>query len=331
MSVENEKLSVSTESFSKTERVKQYKRMVTRRSQKCQVEYFKSGVALKVSFPIVQKTGGGLRGNIREWSSASRRRLRIFMLQNIAPAGWDTLGVSFTVPGKPLTVKQTKKLWDNFRLSLKREQVGMVWRLEVQQRGAVHWHCITIVPHELQQTPSLTLGGWTEWIVTKKWFEALDSLGEYTHDKIQNFGFGQSGYFVGLRSYMQGALQHAVDVQEDGGRGAWLRYIQDHASKSKQEQMPVGFGRHWGVIGKRFFQQQKGNTVEVDTKSYYRFLRMYRRLCTPSYQCPGKPFNRSLGFRPGRGARGVSVWFSKPETVRKLQDWASNEKNYADV
>jgi hypothetical protein len=133
-----------------------------------------------------------------------------------------------------------------------------------------------------------------------------------------------------------GAWEFAVDVQGEGMRGAWLRYLQDHATKAKQDQIATGFGRHWGVVGRGRFMESAADREMVFSgeKSFYRFWRVYHRLTRPqmSYRrrrekVPGKfdgrPFSgRSLGWSSNRGIYGSSVWFSKPEVVERLFQWA---------
>ena len=304
-------------------------RRISRPSRKCQISFYDGvGVQLSVITPIVgERNIRGKRGAIKEWSKASRRRLREFMLTNSAPADWLTLGISFTVPGPALVVDETKRLWDKFRMLLKREEIGVIWRLEVQKRGAVHWHLIAICPKKIGYAPRLSLGGLGADIFSVSWFEALDSLGECEypeHSYIDENGKEKIiPYQKGLRSRFKGARLSCVDIQENGNRGSWMRYLQDHTSKSKQEQLPVGFGRMWGHFGdKHFVKTAPESVVDMSEKSYFRFLRMFKRLCTPSYPDKLKPFGRALGYSPSRGKSGRSIWFSKPETVKRLQEWA---------
>jgi len=337
----NEKLSASTESLSRNKKNEQLHKMVSRRDKKCQIDFYKQGVMLKVSSPIVQKKGGGVRGQITEWSSASRRRMREFLLTH----GCDEqkqydLGVTLTVPGPVMTIPETKKLWDIFRMNCKRLPIGIVWRLELQRRGSPHWHCRVVIDGMKSDDKKIwrhwgTQQGpdWPEETIKNLWRASLyqlpavqwhkrwkDRSGKWQHERVFE-----------KRCCLKGAEKNSCNVTEAGGRGSWLRYLQDHATKLKQEQIAVGFGRHWGVIHKNEFQELKGLTVDLPEKAYCRFLRMYRRLCTPSIIAEGVPFGRRQGFRPYRGYRGNSVWFSQPDTVRRLSEWAANDKNYLPV
>jgi len=143
-----------------------------------------------------------------------------------------------------------------------------------------------------------------------------------------------------------GAHLRAVDVKEKGDDGAWMRYMQDHASKSKQEQIAIGIGRQWGVIGRKHFVKCVPEFVERLTDlERDKFLRCLQRLATPHvYEPRVFPINyiegltdvggvsRSkkdrlawkLGRRPLRGHIGKSVWFEEPAklaAVRRIIAW----------
>ena len=141
---------------------------------------------------------------------------------------------------------------------------------------------------------------------------------------------------------VMGADKHAVDIQKDEGKGAWLRYLQDHATKSKQEQEAgEGWGRHWGVVGRdKFERQQAYASLKFSSeKTFSKFLRVYQRLCTPGNwqfikervrktwpKFEGRVFGgRARGWRITRGRHGRSVWFTNPDTVWRLAEWAERE------
>ena len=91
-------------------------------------------------------------------------------------------------------------------------------------------------------------------------------------------------------------------MQANGSRGAWLRYMQDHASKGKQDQIGVAKGRHWGIIGRKLYSRAVPvSTAELSDSEYFRFLRAYQRLCRPSF--------RLRVFRAAFGLPSV-VWLS---------------------
>lgn len=267
----------------------------------------------------MKKPKGGKRGAIKEWSKSSRRRLREFMLCNAAPCDWVTLGVTCTVPGPALTPDETSRLWDSFRQSVKRLPVGMVWRMEVQARGSVHWHCLAVAPQSGLEYGKHKFPA--KAVLKLKWHDALSSLGDCVfpaHAFEEKIIPEQRG----LRSSFYGALEKACHVDDEGSRGAWLRYLQDHTSKSKQEQIPIGFGKHWGVIGRDHFETLDGETITLPAKAFEMVKRWRQRLSRRSRPAPGKPFGRKLSWRVTRGGSGRTVWFGNQQTVRRMVEHA---------
>jgi len=72
--------------------------------QPYEIQYFTAGILLSVppSGKIAQNAKA-LRGEIKEWSSSSRRRMREYLVSHEAPKGWKTEGLTLTVPGPVLT------------------------------------------------------------------------------------------------------------------------------------------------------------------------------------------------------------------------------------
>jgi hypothetical protein len=124
-----------------------------------------------------------------------------------------------------------------------------------------------------------------------------------------------------------GAEKYAADVQPVADTyGAWSRYMNDHATKTKQEQIGENIGRHWGVINRDCFEVVAPSSVaRMTQRQYAAFLRCYHRLCTPFLRCPGALFGRRRGFTPTRGRTGRAVSFCNPETMRRLAEWATSE------
>lgn len=151
---------------------------------------------------------------------------------------------------------------------------------------------------------------------------------ELLEDKIKSTGFFVRSYPD--LSMWQGANLYAVHVQfEERDNGAWKRYIQDHATKSKQDQIAENKGRQWGVIGKKDFQRRDPDFIvqfHEDRKDLDKFLRHYCRLRTPQIREKKAPFGRKLGFPAGKALWGKTVFFADiPETANRLARWAIEE------
>lgn len=315
------------------------------------IEYYEGGVQLRVNHKLVVRAAGsgGKRGKVTKWTKASRCRMREFMLTSEPEGDVWVMGASFTIPGAVLPVETIKSLWADWCMRANKDGWSAVWRMEIQKRGQVHWHCLIAVPKWADK-------GWERYpeekgteaglpcdrdislqAVRRSWLTALSRVGPVEYGdpvpllKDQPDGIKVNGWPD--LSLWPGAEKYAASVELDSGkRGAWMRYMQDHASKAKQEQIGEGIGRHWGVIGRKRFKHVF--SVQVDgltNKEFFRFLRAYQRLCTPVVRVrPGRdkwscPFGRHVGFRVGRGRWGRSVWFSRPETVKRLAAWAKEE------
>ena len=251
---------------------------------------------------------GGKRDVIIGWSMKSRRRMREYMLTHCAPEGWLTIGPTFTIPGPVMPPREAAKLFADFSLQVYKHGWGMIWRVEVQQRGALHWHALLIGPKESHPND-----------VSMLWADCLRSL-----PALPEYQTGKVTYQNISRAALPGAdIRACVIPQGDAKRGAWLRYLQDHTTKAKQEQIPESIGRHWGVVGrKRFVQDDPIIKVGLTDRQYAKALRAFQRLWTPSRPNPAAPFGRSLSYSPTRGRRGHAVAFTNPITSARISEWA---------
>ena len=270
---------------------------------------------LKVA-PIVcrEMKGGGIRGEVKGWSSASRRAMREYMLTHEALPGMRLFGVTLTIPGPVLEPDIAKGIFERFGLLLYRAGCGAVWRLEIQKRGALHWHlivCASSVPpiFDLWHTSLLTIGH------------------EVFNPPVPMVATNLRGLMVkecSDRMSWWGASKRAVQVDEGGDKGSWLRYMQDHTTKAKQEQVAINIGRHWGVIGRKYFVESKPTVMwDMTDTQKSRYLRAHQRLATPSEKHFESPFKRRLRARVMRGFRGTTTWFGNPATMLRILDWCN--------
>lgn len=282
--------------------------------------------------PCVGTPGApGIRKGIAKWSAASRRRMRLALATSAAPATWAAAGVTLTVPGPVMALTEYRQLWESFLKRLSLWKISMLWRVEMQKRGALHYHGIVwSEPRRINRIDTRGAAEHPQVVIQETWFKCIRDLGEITFSPPY---FGpENNWKKGItwaqsRMGLPGAVEHAFSwTSEHGARGAWLRYLQDHTTKAKQEQVPENIGRHWGIIGRKFLTlQEPEQTERLTPAEYARFLRAFQRMCTPSFKNPRSVFGRSLGFRIRRGSRGTSVWFSECASVRRLLDWAKGE------
>lgn len=356
-----------------------------------------------------------LRGEISGWSQSSRKRMRDFLLDYEMHSEYRCVAVTLTIPGPVMEGETVKRLWKLFKDRITKAGICAVWRLEQQERGAIHWHLIAGVPPGVEPDAfrsiwsgslrALGVVKYDEWkpdrggyyggsgaspVVDCSGFEwAFRGIvqGTYKHDdghyrlKLAYMGgdcrvaldrvsaeslSGQDGEFLTLAgrydlqggrvvlcdvatieglpegwpddwtgsairkypdlSMWPGAGEHACDVEEKPDvSGAWKRYMQDHCTKAKQAQVCTlkGF-RHWGKIRESaYVQRRPDEKLYFDTeKQRSAFLRAYRRLRTPFVKCDKAPQGRKLGYAPNSCRRGKTVQFTRPETVRRLFEWA---------
>jgi len=298
----------------------------TMEPRKSSIVYYPDGVMVR-GLRINGKAGkGGKRGTIKGWSRSSRRRSREFLLFNHIPEdSFSVMGVTLTIPGPVPSVEESKDLWKDWCNRQQMEGWCLFWRLEVQQRGSMHWHLLCGVPR-IVPDPQAAL--------RKSWMSALERMPVVKLKKGDKYpcpGFkGAIIYGESTRNDWPFAEKYAVHSElSDAQGGSWKRYLQDHATKAKQEQIAEGIGRHWGVVGRKHFVRREHDGVDkLSDKAFARFLRAYQRLCTPVRRnkrvfkpCP---FGKRLGSRVRRGSWGSSVWYSNPDTVKKLVAWAAS-------
>lgn len=163
----------------------------------------------------------GLRGKVRGFSHASRRRL----MRKIASIDRETVGtppifVTLTYPGEwPKDPKRWKRDFDVWakRLLRRHPQCCAIWKLEPQERGAPHFHLLVFgVPH-LDKA----------WL-SSSWYEVVGS-GDVRH------------------------LRAGTRVESIRSWRGVMSYASKYTAKVVDE-MPEGWqevGRMWGIIGRK--------------------------------------------------------------------------------
>jgi len=287
------------------------------------VTSYPAGVILRAGGSMVGNPtgkGGGIRGKVGGWTVASRRRLRMALLTLSEPEGWVVGGATYTIPGPVIPHVEARGLWAWYCLQIAHGACGMIWRVELQRRGMLHWHALIIGPDRRTAQEAAEL-----------WWSAIDRLGEFK-PSLPYFGEGgewQKGVVsTSSRMALPGAMAHAMQAdfgRSAGNRGPWLRYLQDHASKVKQEQVPEAVGRHWGIVGRVRFRHLLPTKCDNLTPTQYAMVRRaYERLATP-HRRAACAFGSALGYRVRRGRRGRAVCFVNPATVDRLVKWATSQ------
>lgn len=254
---------------------------------------------------------GTKRGTIKGWSSHSRGRLRRALLSLQPPAGFSEWAVTLTVPGPVVTPERYKRMWWVFSRMLVKKGWSAIWRAEVQARGALHWHAVVHLP------PSAESGE-----IVQLWHHLLERPEPIQHRaKPTDDNPDPDVVEYDCRMEIPGASRYSARVDPSDGSDKWWRYLCDHTSKAKQEQIGEGIGRHWGIVGRKRYTFVRPELERLDDSAFYRVLRALQRLATPVCKCPPAPFGRKLSRRMKRGHEGRSVWFTSPDIVRRLLSW----------
>jgi hypothetical protein len=220
------------------------------------VEWASGGGLLKVSKGIVSEAPkGGKRGKISGFSFASRRRL----MQTIARIRLDAelpMFVTLTYPDKFPSPIESKKHMDLFRKRLLRTfpDIGYIWKLEPQERGAPHYHMLVwgVSEHDLFM---FTISAWYE----------IAGGGDNNH-----------------LAFHMGGLGNKPCVQEVYSREGVMRYASKYLGKTFEvagwdEVYP---GRFWAVVQKDnipFGQDMVMYITEKDAVTWMRYQKQFAK------------------------------------------------------
>lgn len=150
-----------------------------------------------------KKKGGGKRGRVAGFSPASRRRLRKVFAQFASAVLRQSLFVTLTYPSQYPDCGQAREHRRALekRILRKWKQAGIIWRMELQKRGAPHFHMIVL------GVPAMP----KDWL-SRCWFEVVGS-GDEKHlragTQVQRIMHERQA-----RSY----LEKYISKDEDGGQ-----------------------------------------------------------------------------------------------------------------
>ena len=229
------------------------------------------------------------RGNVTTFSAASARRLRDTLLRLTIPDA-RRYSLTATVPwhtrsadGKYYTqqdldadrsvVASFDYAPDEFRATFKRFRMAfeyrcpssaIIWRVELQKRGAPHWHGLLYLA--VDDWKSLTSVSPRDDAVTRDYFLSWE-LCQMWDDCIHDLH--------GARMKPEPGHGWMLDLLNDNA--AFAKYIADHSSKHKRDQLGWR-GRQWGIIGKSRLSDTSQTLPEFDSPLHRRiFDRTVRR------------------------------------------------------
>ena len=115
-----------------------------------------------------------------------------------------------------------------------------------------------------------------------------------------------------------------VETINDNGIG-WTRYLCDHATKVKREQVARGYGRQWGVVGRDKFKTREASSIlNMSDKAFAVWLRAVGKMTRPRIRAKCV-FGKKAGWRKRRGKTGRAVWFGNDSTYIRLAEWAAGQ------
>ena len=217
---------------------------------------YENGVEVVKEIGRVSSSGsvtGCPRGCIDSFSYSARLRLRLALLRYFLPGGF-RVGVTLTLPW---SVSDWSAVMGDFRSVMHRFRVywlrrfkdcGAIFRVELQRRGAPHLH---MVAWHRKGTLNLSEQYFALW---------YDSL-------LRDLRGGSYSDFA----------RYGVKVDTLPNVIASIRYLCDHASKSKQAQLGYR-GKQWGILGKASLRVSTGEPFSLSDRQFVLLGRWLRRL-----------------------------------------------------
>jgi hypothetical protein len=272
------------------------------------------------------------------FTAAARRRMIKFLLHNAFKPEYYQFSTTLTIPLYPLNEKTIQKLQKTFNTYSQRLpfEFGAVGRAEVQDRGSIHFHLIAGVTTNDHKVISET--------IEKLWIDTLKTIGtipiEYKGTYKEPIKLNpdevteEYNYFDELEKHYNLAnnpkrrdfiYKKMCDVVffETQEHTNVLRYISEHATKSKRKQIHKFNIHHWFRISKVAFSPDAGETTFLSDEMFFTICRWLSRLKTPFFHSQHK--YSLFGRRKGRnfkkiGKVGTHNIFGNPKTMQRMLD-----------
>lgn len=217
-------------------------------TQRGSASFYVGGSLIRCSKPrpSISQVGGGVRGIVKGFSSASRRRM-LYTMGKIFRAN-NPLMITLTYPGE---FSLDGRVWKNDlrkwfqRLKRRFPSVGLVWKLEPQKRGAPHFH---ILAWGLEKVLLVNLRSY----VSKSWYEVVGS-GDIRH------------------------LKAGTQVQMIRSNRGFMAYASKYIGKMGDGVQWEQPGRYWGIKGAEFIPWADLCTLPLTMRECIVLLRLMRR------------------------------------------------------
>lgn len=221
---------------------------------------YRDGMNAKKARCIVPSRGStdSKRGKITTFSTDAARRLREWFFLRDVPDS-QKAGVCLTIPFRDFSAEQFKELVHIFTTSCRQQlpDVALVYRVELQKRQVPHIHAVVFFR-------SLTSPDSAKTRVSEIWLRSV---------------FGYASRF-GLKFSFDGFIKRGFRWDRlVGDSVGYFRYLTDHASKHKRDQLGYQ-GKQWGVVNRKLFAppRRADECLTFDDESHrVRFFRAWQR------------------------------------------------------
>ena len=210
-------------------------------------------------------------GDITTFSRTSRSRLRETLAMAHLKRGGRLFGVTFTIPSPTqadiLSPCKVRLIWSDFSQHIFPRTFphsSLIWRIELQERGQAHWHCVFYCSDDDALTRNADLSNAFDLVC----FELCSVWRKLVQKRVNTDNWS-------LKTYI-GFSDNGVDVKPLTS-SAIVGYVCDHGSKQKQAQLGW-VGRQWGVIGRKNLSFEGSTVVSVPLAQHIKGARQFRRL-----------------------------------------------------
>lgn len=260
--------------------------------------------------------GGGIRGQVRGYSAASRKRLLLKLSE--ADRAYAAVFLTFTLPGSwdEDVASHDPAVWRGWGGAIRNavwESVKgwgcVAWRLEFQRRLAPHWHLMVLVPKEdVRRAQAL--------------FGVLPAGDEATaRENAERRSYWARRWWKIVGSGEASHLAAGVRIERPESPRAVVAYMGKELSKASQAtgaryyeaNFAAPCGRFWGVLGERVFRRLGGGSrvrVALDPEGWKNLMGW---------------LSETVGERLGRTLDSVTWSVAVPEVWEMIVDWLDIE------
>ena len=258
-------------------------------------------VALKTLKTRGSHLDGVTRGKITQFSSSSARRLREALF-SLSIEHSTVVGITLTVPWhaddfEPL-MAEWRQVFKRFRAGFEYRfpSSAIIYRNELQRRGAPHIHAVCYLAHSDLQSKQMEAeksGGARQSVKSQQPY-ALElskhihspnfvELCQPLHAAFQTLeglwlqSVGKNLHGGSMRDFQLHGVK--FDVLDASDCGNLFRYLADHSSKHKTDQLGYA-GKQWGFIGRQNLDSSSVTNLPpfISDKHEAIFWRMIRKL-----------------------------------------------------